>query len=79
MFWLQVTWVSWCSPDGIVYDTEATGKKKGLLEMKYIQTVDSEALEDALLRKRICVLKENNITTNITFLFNPCLLLEKKW
>ena len=77
MFCLQVTWVSWCSPGGIVYDTEATGKKKGLF-MKYIQTVDSEALEDALLRKKICVLKENNITTNITFLFNPCLLLEKK-
>ena len=52
------------SPDGIVCDPEANGETTGLIEMKYIQTLDSETLEDALLRKGICVLKENNITVN---------------
>ena len=39
------------SPDGIVSDNESSG----LLEMKYIQMEESETLEEALIRKRICV------------------------
>jgi hypothetical protein len=34
------------------------------MEMKYIQTLKSETLNDALLRKRIRVLKDNSITVN---------------
>ena len=39
------------SPDGIVSHNECSG----LLEMKYIQTEESETLEEAIIRKRICV------------------------
>ena len=39
------------SPDGIVSDSESSG----LLEVKYIQMEESETLEEALIRKRICV------------------------
>lgn len=39
------------SPDSIFSDNESSG----LLEMKYIQMEESETLEEALIRKRICV------------------------
>ena len=47
------------SPDGMVTDTKAV-EKSGLLEMKYIQTLESDTINDALLRKRICVLQDNH-------------------
>ena len=43
------------SPDGIVSEMKDSSESSGLLEMKYIQTNDSESLEGALLRKKICV------------------------
>ena len=39
------------SPNGVVSDSESSG----LLEMKYIQMEGSETLEEALIRRRICV------------------------
>ena len=42
------------SPDGIVYDP-SVDDPNGLLEMKHIQMDDSESLEHALLRKRMCL------------------------
>ena len=51
------------SPDGIVIDTKAVDTS-GLIEMKYIQTQETETLNDALVRKRICVLENNSIKIN---------------
>jgi len=51
--------LSGASPDGIVTEYE----QLGLLEMKYIQQLDSETLNESLLRKRICV-----VTNAITHL-----------
>lgn len=48
------------SPDGIV--TADTGES-GLLEVKFIQTFESETVEQALVRKRICVL-QNEVHLN---------------
>ena len=49
------------SPDGIVSEMKDSSESSGLLEMKYIQTNDSESLEDALLRKKICVQAPANV------------------
>jgi len=44
------------SPDGIVNDNGDTG----LIEMKYIQQSDDETLNEALIRKRICINNAGN-------------------
>ena len=52
------------SPDGIVHEIIDNTESSELLELKYIQTNDSESLRDALLRKRICVTSDNSIVVN---------------
>jgi hypothetical protein len=51
------------SPDGIVCDP-SFADSKGLLEMKFIQTEEEESLEDALVRKQICVRNGSTIHMN---------------
>ncbi|RUA05520.1 MAG: hypothetical protein DSY43_04465 [Gammaproteobacteria bacterium] len=47
------------SPDGLVCDPSVPDSK-GLLEMKYIETQQDESLEDALVRKHVCVRRDDS-------------------
>lgn len=51
------------SPDGLVSDP-TVDDDKGLLEMKYIQTEKGESLDQALLRKQMCIRSGNGICMN---------------
>ena len=50
------------SPDEIVTDTE--DEDTSGLKGRYVQTLESETLSDALVRKRICILENNKIKLN---------------
>ena len=41
------------SPDGLVCDPSNTDNPQGILEMKYVETDESESLSEALLRKHV--------------------------
>ena len=51
------------SPDGLVKDPSHE-PPEGMLEMKYIQMKEDETLTEALLRKRICVYDNEELTVN---------------
>ena len=46
--------------DGLVEDP-SVAQAQGLMEVKYIQTQDGESLNDALIRNRICINRENPV------------------
>ena len=48
------------SSDGIINDHADSG----LLEMKFIQQSETETLEEALMKKRICVATKSNLELN---------------
>lgn len=51
------------SPDALV-DDPSIADTKGLVEIKYVQMNEDESLHDALLRKRVCVIKNKDIQLN---------------
>lgn len=57
------------SPDGLVSDPSFV-PPSGLLEMKYIQVLEEETLQDALLRKRICTVENDKLQINKTHKYN---------
>ena len=52
------------SPDGLVTEHYGNTESTGLLEIKFIQTVDTETLTDALLKKRMCVSIDGYVRIN---------------
>ncbi|XP_029207043.2 uncharacterized protein LOC114970731 [Acropora millepora] len=58
--------------DGLVCDPSNTDNPQGILEMKYVETDESESLSEALLRKHMCVRSENS---DITINQKPQILL----
>lgn len=53
IFCKSYSWLPW-----------SKSRSSGLLELKYIQTNDSESLREVLLRKKICVTSDNSIVVN---------------
>ena len=68
------------SPDGIVNDHGDSG----LLEMKFIQQSETETLEEALIKKRICVATNGNLELNKNYQYfyqvqQQMFVTGKKW
>ena len=69
------------SPDGLVQDPSA-GNTDGLLELKYIQMEKSESLEDAFIRKGICMKYDGmklNVRHKYYFQMYQICVVKRKW